>query len=181
VLSGDELDGMDDQTLAQTVREVSVFARTTPQHKYRIVLALQKSGEVVVVTGDGVNDALALKAADVGVAMGIRGTDVAKEAAQAVLADDNYATLTRGVFEGRHFSDNLRKGINYYLAVKAALIAVFLLPVIAGLPLPFSPIQIIVLEMFMDLAASAGFVAEPAEADIALRPPHRRARHYSWP
>jgi Ca2+-transporting ATPase len=175
VLTGDQLNSMDEQTLAQTVREISVFARTTPQHKYRIVLALEKSGEVVVATGDGVNDALALKAADVGVAVGIRGTDVAKEAAQAVLADDNYATLARGVFEGRHFSDNFRKGVNYYLAVKLALIAIFLLPVLAGLPLPFSPIQIILLEMFMDLAASAGFVADPAEADIALRPPGRTA------
>ena len=106
---------------------------------------------------------------------GIKGTDVAKEAAQAVLADDNYATLARGVFEGRHFFDNLRKGVNYYLAVKVGLIAIFLLPVLAGLPLPFSPIQIILLELFMDLAASAGFVAEPAEADIARR--RRAARH----
>ena len=173
VLTGDQLDGIDEKALIQTVRDISVFARTTPQHKYRIVQALQESGEVVVVTGDGVNDALALKAADVGVAMGIRGTDVAKEAAQAVLADDNYATLARGVFEGRHFSDNFRKGVNYYLAVKLGLITIFLFAVIAGQPMPFSPIQIILLEMFMDLAASAGFVAEPAEADIALRPPPR--------
>ena len=173
VLTGDELDRLDDATLADEVREVSVFARATPQHKYRLVQALQKNGEVVAVTGDGVNDALALKAADVGIAMGIRGTDVAKEAAQAVLADDNYATLARGVFEGRHFFDNLRKGVNYYLAVKVGLVAIFLLPVVAGLPLPFSPIQIILLELFMDLAASAGFVAEPAETDIARRPPRR--------
>ena len=82
-----------------------MFARATPQHKYRLVKALQKNGEVVIVTGDGVNDALALKAANVGVAMGIKGTDVAKDAAQAVLADDNYSTLARGVFEGRHFFD----------------------------------------------------------------------------
>ena len=175
VLTGDELDHFDDAKLAQAVQEVSVFARATPQHKYRLVQALQKNGEVVAVTGDGVNDALALKAADIGIAMGIKGTDVAKEAAQAVLADDNYATLARGVFEGRHFFDNLRKGVNYYLAVKVGLIAIFLLPVLVGLPLPFSPIQIIVLELFMDLAASAGFVAEPAEADIARRQP-RRAR-----
>jgi Ca2+-transporting ATPase len=175
VLTGEELDRMDDSTLARAVREVSVFARTTPQHKYRLVVALQKNGEVVAVTGDGVNDALALKAANVGIAMGIKGTDVAKEAAQAVLADDNYATLARGVFEGRHFFDNLRKGVNYYLAVKVGLIAIFLLPVLAGLPLPFSPIQIILLEMFMDLAASAGFVAEPAEADIARPRPRRTA------
>ncbi len=175
VLTGEELDRLDDAKLAEEVREVSVFARTTPQHKYRLVQALQRDGEVVAVTGDGVNDALALKAADVGVAMGIRGTDVAKEAAQAVLADDNYATLARGVFEGRHFFDNLRKGVNYYLSVKVGLVAIFLLPVVAGLPLPFSPIQIILLELFMDLAASAGFVAEPAEVDIARRPPRRVA------
>ena len=175
VLIGDELDRLDDAKLAQAVREVSVFARATPQHKYRLVQVLQKNGEVVAVTGDGVNDALALKAADVGIAMGIKGTDVAKEAAQAVLADDNYATLARGVFEGRHFFDNLRKGVNYYLAVKVGLIAIFLLPVLVGLPLPFSPIQIILLELFMDLAASAGFVGEPAEADIARRRPRRAA------
>jgi len=175
VLTGEGLDRLDDAALAKAVREVSVYARATPQHKHRLVVALQKNGEVVAVTGDGVNDALALKAADVGVAMGIKGTDVAKEAAQAVLADDNYATLARGVFEGRHFFDNLRKGVNYYLAVKVGLIAIFLLPVLAGLPLPFSPIQIILLELFMDLAASAGFVAEPAEADIARRQPRRAA------
>ena len=173
VICGEELDRLDDANLAQTVCQVSVFARATPQNKYRLVTALQANGEVVAATGDGVNDALALKAADVGVAMGIKGTDVAREAAQAVLADDNYATLARGVFEGRHFFDNLRKGVNYYLAVKVGLIAVFLLPVLAGLPLPFSPIQIIILELFMDLAASAGFVAEPAESGITRRPPHR--------
>jgi len=98
--------------LQQTVKTVSVFARTTPQHKYRIVQALQKNGEVVAVTGDGLNDALALKGADIGIAMGIRGTDVAKEAAEVVLADDNYITITQGIFEGRKFFDNLQKGLN---------------------------------------------------------------------
>ena len=173
VVTGEELKLLNDAELVQTVTQVAVFARATPQDKYRLVKALQANGEVVAATGDGVNDALALKAADVGVAMGLKGTDVAKEAAQAVLADDNYATLARGVFEGRHFFDNLRKGVNYYLAVKVGLIAIFLLPALAGLPLPFSPIQIILLELFMDLAASAGFVAEPAEADIERRPPRR--------
>lgn len=170
-LTGEDLDRMSDEELQDAVKNVSVFARTSPQHKYRIVQALQKDGEVVAVTGDGVNDILALKGADIGIAMGNRGTDVAKEAGDVVLADDNYNTIAQGVFEGRKFFDNLQKGIKYYLSVKSALILIFLLPVIIGIPLPFAPIQIIILELFMDLAASAGFVAEPREKNIYSRPP----------
>lgn len=103
--------------------------------------------------------------------MGIRGTDVAKEAAEVVLADDNYITITQGIFEGRKFFDNLQKGIKYYLSVKVALILIFLLPVLLDIPMPLAPIQIILLELFMDLAASAGFVAEPREKNIYSRPP----------
>jgi Ca2+-transporting ATPase len=170
-LTGEDLDRMSDEELRNAVKNISVFARTSPQHKYRIVQALQKDGEIVAVTGDGVNDVLALKGADIGIAMGIRGTDVAKEAGDVVLADDNYNTIAQGIFEGRKFFDNLQKGIKYYLSVKAALILIFLLPVIIGIPLPFAPIQIIILELFMDLAASAGFVAEPREKNIYSRPP----------
>lgn len=171
IITGEELDEMSDSDLQETVKQIFVFARATPQHKYRIVLALQKNGEVVAVTGDGINDALALKAADIGIAMGIRGTDVAKEAAEVILADDNYVTIAQGIFEGRKFFDNLQKGIRYYLSIKLALILIFLLPIILKIPLPFSPIQIIVLELFMDLAASAGFVNEPQEKNIYSRPP----------
>jgi Ca2+-transporting ATPase len=171
VLTGEDLNKIDDQALQETVKKVSVFARTSPQHKYRIVQALQKTGEIVAVTGDGINDALALKSADIGIAMGLRGTDVAKEAADVVLADDNYITITQAIFEGRKFFDNLQKGIKYYLSVKAALVLIFLLPVLVGIPMPLAPIQIILLELFMDLAASAGFVAEPREKDIYSRPP----------
>jgi P-type Ca2+ transporter type 2C len=174
VVTGDELDKISDADLRDLVKKVVVFARTEPEHKYRIVKALQENKEVVAVTGDGVNDALALKAADIGIAMGIRGTDVAKEAAEVVLADDNYITITQGIFEGRKFYDNLKKGIKYYLSVKAALIFIFLLPAIAGLPMPLAPIQIILLELFMDLAASAGFVSEPEEKDIYVRSPYAR-------
>jgi P-type Ca2+ transporter type 2C len=171
VLTGDELNQLSDEELQSAVKNISVFARTTPEHKYRIVKALQKNGEVVAVTGDGINDSLALKGADIGIAMGIKGTDVAKEAAEVVLADDNFITITQGVFEGRKFFDNLQKGLKYYLSVKAALILIFLIPVLLGVPMPFAPIQIILLELFMDLAASAGFVAEPAEKNIHSRGP----------
>lgn len=171
IMTGNEVDEVDESELRKLVKTVSVFSRATPAHKYRIVRALQENGEVVAVTGDGVNDVLALKGADIGIAMGLRGTDVAKDAADAVLADDNYVTITQGIFEGRKFFDNLRKGLTYYLSVKAALIMIFLLPVVVGVPMPFSPIQIVILELFMDLAASAGFVAEPGEPDIYRRPP----------
>ena len=171
VVTGEELDGLSDEELQKTVKEVSVFARTTPEHKYRLVNALHANNEVVAVTGDGVNDTLALKAADVGIAMGVKGTDAAREAADVVLTDDNFVTIGQAVFEGRKFFDNLRKGLKYYLSVKAALISIFLLPLALGVPLPFAPIQIIVLELFMDLAASAGFVSEPAEGSIYSRKP----------
>ncbi|HEY3317363.1 MAG TPA: cation-transporting P-type ATPase [Coriobacteriia bacterium] len=171
---GADLAELGDAELRGLVRRVSVFARATPEDKYRIVQALQSDGHVVAVTGDGVNDALALQAADIGIAMGRRGTDVARETADVVLADDDYVTIAEGVFTGRMFFDNLRKGVKYYLSVKIALVLVFLLPVLAGLPLPFSPIQIILLELFMDLAASAGFVAEPAERTVYTRQPQGR-------
>jgi Ca2+-transporting ATPase len=174
VYAGKDIDGFTDTELRQKVKEASVFARTVPEHKYRVVKSLQEDGEVVAVTGDGINDVLALKGADIGIAMGMRGTDVAKEAAGVVLADDNYVTIAQGIFEGRKFFDNLQKGIKYYLSVKTALILIFLLPVVVGVPMPFSPIQIVILELFMDLAASAGFVSEPAERNILTRPPRRR-------
>ncbi len=172
VLEGKDLDALGDPDLRTIVDDVSVFARATPQHKYRIVKSLQEKGEVVAVTGDGVNDTLALKGADIGIAMGIKGTDAAKEAADIVIADDNFITIGKGIFEGRRIFDNLSKGVKYYLSVKVALIAVFAASLAAGIPFPFSPIQIILLELFMDLGASASFVAEPPEPSIDQRPPH---------
>jgi Ca2+-transporting ATPase len=174
VVTGKELDAMDDGELADVLGSVLIYARATPEHKYRIVRVLQGKGDIVAVTGDGINDALALKGADIGIAMGVRGTDVARDAAEVILADDNYITIIRGIFEGRKFFENLQKGIVYYLSIKTALVLIFLIPVFAALPLPFSPIQIILLELFMDLGASAGFVAEPAEAGIITRRPSRR-------
>lgn len=171
VLTGEELQRLSDSDLQSVVKDTSVFARTTPEDKYRLVKALHANSEVVAVTGDGVNDTLALKGADVGIAMGLKGTDAAKEAADVVLTDDNFVTIGQAMFEGRKFFDNLRKGLKYYLAIKAALISILFIPAVLGWALPLAPIQIIVLELFMDLAASAGFVTEPPELSIYTRKP----------
>jgi P-type Ca2+ transporter type 2C len=171
LLTGPDLDAMDDTALAQAAASVPVFARVTPEHKLRLVRALHARGQVVAVTGDGINDAPALAAADVGVAMGAGGTDVAREAAGLVLADDNFATITAAVREGRVIYDNLRKGVAYYLACKVALIATTAAGAVLGLPIPFAPIQIVVMEAFMDVAGSLTFTAEPPEADVMARPP----------
>ena len=171
VMTGSELDALSDEQLQETARSVSVFARTTPEHKLRIVRALRHRGDRVAVTGDGINDAPALAAADIGVAMGETGTDVAREAADLVLADDNFATIVEAVREGRILFANLRKAVRYYLACKVAVVGISLLPVLLGVPIPFAPIQLIVLELFMDLAASATFVAEPPESDLMRQPP----------
>jgi Ca2+-transporting ATPase len=171
VLTGPEIDALTEPQLQEALHEVSLYARTTPEHKLRIVKALRASGERVAVTGDGINDAPALAAADIGVAMGETGTDVAREAADLVLADDNFATIVRAVGEGRILFANLRKAVRYYLACKVAVVVISLLPVLLRVPIPFAPIQLIVLELFMDLAASATFVAEPPEADLMRQPP----------
>ena len=171
LITGAELSRMDENELAEKVKEVSIFGRIDPEQKLKIVQALQKQGEVIAVTGDGINDAPALKSADIGVAMGERGTEVAREAASMVLTDDSYNSIVDGVREGRKIFDNLRKGVAYYLSVKIALVLTFVVALALNLPFPFAPIQIVLLELFMDLAASVTFVAEPIEADAMNRPP----------
>jgi Ca2+-transporting ATPase len=178
VLTGAEIAAMTDEDLKKALKSTHVYARTTPEDKLRIVKLLKQLGEVVAVTGDGINDAPALKEAHIGVAMGTRGTDVAKEASGIVLTDDNFATIEEAVSEGRRLYSNLRKGVRYYLACKVALVSIFLVPIILGIPLPFAPIQIIVLELFMDLAASATFVAEPQEKGAMKKPPVDPARKF---
>ena len=178
LITGGELDHMDDGTLKEKLKEVSLFARTTPEQKLRIVRLLQESGEIVGVTGDGINDAPALKSANVGIAMGETGTEVAREAAGMVLADDSFSSITAGVREGRKIFDNLKKGVAYYLSVKIALVLIFLIPLLLNIPFPFSPIQIILLELFMDLAASTTFVVEPMEPGTMQRPPREQKEKF---
>jgi Ca2+-transporting ATPase len=171
LLTGEKISSMDDDQLKEALKTTSIFARITPEHKLKIVRLLKDMGQVVAVTGDGVNDAPALKEAAIGISMGLKGTDAAKEAADIILTDDNFVSISSAVREGRRIFDNFKKGIRYYLSVKVALILIFLLPILLAIPLPFAPIQIILLEMFMDLAASSGFVAEGMEPDIMKRPP----------
>lgn len=174
LLTGAEIDKLDDDALAEKATGTSLFARTTPEHKLRLVRALHAHREIVAVTGDGVNDIPALAQADVGIAMGASGTDVAREAADLVLANDDFATTTRAIREGRQLFDNLRKGVRYYLSCKVALIATATCGVALGLPVPFTPIQIVLLEMFMDIAGSATFAVEPPEKDTMRRSPRPR-------
>ena len=174
-ITGAEIDAMDEGALAAAVGRASVFARISPAHKLRVVETARAGGHLVAVTGDGINDAPALSAADVGIAMGQTGTDVARASADIVLADDDFGTLVHAIGEGRVLFANLRKAIRYYLACKLALIGSMLVPAVLGLPLPFAPVQIVLMELFMDLAASATFVAEPGEPDAMSRPPRDRS------
>ncbi len=171
VITGSELDKLSDDEMRQVVQRISIFARTTPEHKLRIVQALQALGERVAVTGDGVNDAPALLAANIGVVMGKTGTDVAREAADLVLMDDNFTTIVHAVEEGRLIFENLKKGVRYYLTCKLALVLITLLPTLLLIPVPFAPVQIILMELFMDLMAAAAFVSEAAEADLLDQKP----------
>lgn len=166
-----ELASADAARASELVRRRSIFARSTPQDKLTIVQALQAQGEVVAVTGDGVNDAPALKQAAIGVAMGRSGTAVAREASSLILADDNFATVTQAVRTGRTLFANLRKAVRYYLAAKVALVTASLAAVLLKLPVPFEPVQIILMELFMDLGASITFVAERPERDLMAQPP----------
>jgi Ca2+-transporting ATPase len=171
MLSGDELAQLSDAELGERMQRVSVCARIAPQQKLRIVQALKANGEIVAMTGDGVNDAPALKAAHVGVAMGGRGTDVAREAASIVLLDDNFASIVRAVRLGRRIFDNLRKSMSYILAVHVPIAGMALLPVLLGWPTVLFPLHIAFLELVIDPACSMVFENEPSEADVMQRPP----------
>ncbi len=171
-LTGQELDRLSPEELVEATRDVSVFARVSPEHKLKLIDAYQLQGNIVSMTGDGVNDAPALKKADIGVAMGITGTDVAKGAADMVLLDDNFATIVAAVEEGRVIYDNIRRFIKYLLTCNASEIAVMLIGPFLGMPLPLLPLQILWMNLVTDGLPALALGVEPPEQDVMKRPPY---------
>ncbi|MHB1293767.1 MAG: cation-translocating P-type ATPase [Anaerolineae bacterium] len=177
VISGMDLEGMDDQALAQALQEEVLFARVAPEHKLRVVSALQALGHVAAVTGDGVNDAPALKKADIGVAMGMAGTDVAKEAADMVLTDDNFASVVNAVEEGRAVYSNIRKFIMYVFNSNMAEAAPIIVSLFSGglIPLPLTVMQVLAIDLGTDMVPAVGLGSERPEPGIMDRPPRSQA------
>ena len=171
VLTGKDLDELDDAALEGKVGHTDVFARVSPQHKMRVVQALRSNGEVVAMTGDGVNDAPSIKQADIGVAMGITGTDVTKETADMVLTDDNYASIVSAVEQGRVIYSNIRKFVYYLLSCNLAEIAIIFLATLMGLPSPLTAIQLLWLNLITDGAPALALGVEKGDPDIMDRPP----------
>jgi Ca2+-transporting ATPase len=170
-ISGGELDAMDDAALREASRQDVLFARTTPEHKLRIVQVLQKMGHVVGMTGDGVNDAPALRQAEIGIAMGLRGTDVARGAADMVLTDDNFASIIGAVREGRRQYDNIQKFVRYLLSSNTAEVLAIFLNILMGGPLIFLPVQILWMNLVTDGLTAVALGMEPGEKGIMKRPP----------
>lgn len=171
-ITGNELSLMDGKTLCEQIKEVNVFARVVPEQKLKIVNALKQNGEVVAMTGDGVNDAPALKAADIGIAMGEKGTDVARESASLVLMDDNFASIVGAIRMGRRISDNLQKALGYIFAIHVPIAGLSLMPILfRELPLILWPVHIVFLELIIDPACSIIFEAEQEESNVMSRPP----------
>ncbi|MDF0517690.1 cation-translocating P-type ATPase [Bradyrhizobium yuanmingense] len=182
VATGEQVKLADDSELEALVSKVNIFARVLPEQKLRIVQALKRSGEIVAMTGDGVNDAPSLKAAHIGIAMGDRGTDVAREASSIVLLDDDFSSIVASIRLGRRIYDNLRKAMTFIFAVHVPIAGLALLPLVFGLPLVLGPVHIAFLELIIDPVCSLVFEAEREERDVMKRPPrHADAELFSWP
>jgi Ca2+-transporting ATPase len=171
VLTGPELEKLDPEMLAERVKRTNIFARVVPEQKLLIVNAMKANGEVVAMTGDGVNDAPALKAAHIGVAMGERGTDVARESAALVLLDDDFTSIVEAVKMGRRIFDNLKKAMAYIISVHVPIAGISLLPILMGWPVVLFPVHVVFLELIIDPACSVIFEAEPPEGNIMKRKP----------
>ncbi len=174
VITGAELNEMSDKELRKRIKTANVFARVIPEQKLRLVNALKANGEIVAMTGDGVNDAPALKASHIGIAMGGRGTDVAREAGALVLLDDDFSSIVKAIRLGRRIFDNLRKAMAYILAIHVPIAGLSLIPVLFGWPLVLYPVHVVFLELIIDPACSIAFEAEPEESDVMQRPPRDR-------
>jgi Ca2+-transporting ATPase len=174
VITGNELYNMSDEVLRERIKTVNIFARVVPEQKLRLVNAFKENGEIVSMTGDGVNDAPALKSANIGIAMGGRGTDVAREAGSLVLLDDDFSSIVKAIRLGRRIFDNLRKAMAYILAVHVPIAGLSLVPVLFGWPLILLPVHVVFLELIIDPACSVAFEAEPEEPDVMSRPPRNR-------
>ena len=175
VITGAELEEISDEDLAARVHDVHVYARMVPEQKLRLIRAFKSRGDVVGMTGDGVNDAPALRAADIGIAMGERGTDVARESADLVITDDDFTSIVEGVRQGRRIFENLRKAMAYVVAIHIVIFGMALIPVFGPTwPLILLPLQIALLELVIDPACSIAFEAEPPDRRIMHRPPRPR-------
>lgn len=170
---GSELDRLSDDELTRTVDRIAVYARVSAEHKLRIVQAWKRQGAIVAMTGDGVNDAPAIKAADIGVAMGITGTDVTKEASDMVVTDDNFASIAAAVEEGRGVFDNIRKTVHFLLSCNVSEVLVMLFAALLGMPLPLLPIQILWMNLVTDGFPALALAVDPKAPDLMKRPPHR--------
>jgi Ca2+-transporting ATPase len=174
IITGAELDAMSGEELSERIKTASIFARVVPEQKLRIVSALRANGEVVAMTGDGVNDAPALRSADIGIAMGGRGTDVARESSSLVLTDDDFPSIVAAVRMGRRIFDNIRKAIAYTISVHVPIAGMVLIPVLFGWPLILLPMHIVFLELIIDPACSIAFEGEKEDADIMRRMPRKK-------